>query len=69
MTTTDNRYRGGGRGRDHDLERLERLVEKLADRVGKLERVMYVMTGLGSATIVTAVYNLVQNLQQAGAIR
>lgn len=66
MTTADQRYRGG---RDRDLQRLERLVEKLSDRVGKLEKIMYVMTGLGSATIVTAIYNLVSNLQQAGAIR
>jgi len=73
MTATDNRYRGG---RDRDLDRLERMVEKMGqqlekmgDRVGKLERIMYIMTGLGSATIVTAIYNLVQNLQQAGAIK
>lgn len=70
MTTTDNRYRGG---RDRDLDRLERLVEgmghrleKMGERVGKLERVMWTMTGLGSATIVTAIYNLVSNLQQGG---
>lgn len=73
MTTTNERYRGG---RDRDLERLERMVEKMGqqlekmgDRVGKLERIMYVMTGLGSATIVTAIYNLVQNLQQSGVVR
>jgi hypothetical protein len=69
MSVNDNRYRG--RGGDRDLARLERDVERLADmvdriaaRVGKLERVMWVTTGLGSATVITAVYNLAQNLQQ-----
>lgn len=65
MTATNEAEYRRGRGRDHDLERLERLVERLADRVGKLERIMYVMSGLGSATVITAVYNLVSNLQQS----
>lgn len=63
MTTADNRYRGGSPARD--LERLERILDKLSDRVGRLERIMYVMSGLGSATVITAVYNLVQNVQQS----
>jgi hypothetical protein len=52
---------------DRHFERLYKRLDNIDARVSKLERVMYVMTGLGSATVVTAVYNLVQNLQQSGA--
>lgn len=39
-------------------------VNRLATRVHTLERVMYVMTGVGTATGLTAVYNLVENVSR-----
>lgn len=43
--------------------RWEAMVEL---RLARLERVMWVMTGVGAATGMTAVYNLVTNVSQGG---
>lgn len=59
---------GEERNVGRDVARLERAVERLTERVGRIERTMWIMTGLGGATVCTAIYNLMQNVQQSGGM-